>query len=114
MRASVSCDPRDGAGLIGCAPSRESRDASLRVTFVVVVVVVVSVCGSSSLFHFLLKLACNSIVAEIEIVVCRLKSRDGHEWLVQQERTPSRLLETQINSTRENPLVMCNIKDLCS
>lgn len=78
MRASESCDACDGAELSDRTPSRASRDASLRFTFVVVLVV--SVCGSSSLFHFLLRLAFSSIEAAIEIGVYRLKSsieRDG-------------------------------------
>lgn len=86
MRLSVSCDPRAEVGLTDWALSRASRDASLRVTFVVVVVV--SACGSSSLFHFLYRLARGSIVAENEIVVCSLTSRPWmmvpRKWLAQQ------------------------------
>lgn len=71
-----------------------SREASFRVTFVVAVAV--SVCGSSSLFHFLQILAHGTIAAEIEIMVCRLKAKMGcggaRVWLVQQEGTPIQLL----------------------
>lgn len=59
-----------------CTLSIASREASFRVTFVVVVVVVaVSVCDSSSLLHFLQKLAQGMVAAEIEIVVCRLRAQ---------------------------------------
>lgn len=104
----MSFDPRDEAGFVDCVASRASRDASLRVTLVVVVVV--SVCGSSSLFHFLLRLACGPIVAEIEIVVCRLKAMDERvtgwvhrKWLVQQERTPSQHFNDDNQQGAGNP-----------
>jgi hypothetical protein len=99
--------------------SRASRDASLRVTFVVVVVV--SACGSSSLFHFLQRLADSLIVAEIESVVCRLKGSGERDGLDSSQvacpvgaSTDPNLWMTKNTKVRDIPFVMYNNVGLCS